>query len=198
MVVWELIQLGLISKIISLAGLEDESNERHTPATTILHADPSGPNREHTWNNRTILSMLTYLSTSTHLDIAFAAHQCTCFSTNPKQIHEIAVHCIICYLRGTRDKGYILKPSMSRTLDCYVDADFAGLWHPSIADDPISIKSHTGYIITFANCPILWSSKLQTEVALSTTEAEYIALSQATRDLIPMKALLSEFSSATN
>jgi hypothetical protein len=83
-------------------------------------------------------------------------------------------------------------------LDCYVDADFAGLWHPSIADDPISIKSHTGYIITFANCPILWSSKLQTEVALSTTEAEYIALSQATRDLIPMKALLSEFSSATN
>ena len=133
MVVWELIQLGLISKIISLAGLEDESNERHTPATTILHADPSGPNREHTWNNRTILSMLTYLSTSTHLDIAFAAHQCTCFSTNPKQIHEIAVHCIICYLRGTRDKGYTLKPSMSRTLDCYVDADFAGLWHPSIA-----------------------------------------------------------------
>jgi hypothetical protein len=42
----------------------------------------------------------------------------------------------------------------------------------------------------------LWSSKLQTEIALSTTEAEYIAMSQAARDLIPMRALLQEFSKA--
>jgi hypothetical protein len=44
---------------------------------------------------------------------------------------------------------------------------------------------------------VLWSSKLQTEIALSTTEAEYIALSQATRDLIPMQSLLHELSTAT-
>jgi len=68
---------------------------------------------------------------------------------------------------------------------------------PIIADDPISVKSCTGYVITFAHCPIFWSSKLQTEVALSTTEAEYVAMSQAARDLIQMKDLLSEFSSAT-
>jgi hypothetical protein len=43
----------------------------------------------------------------------------------------------------------------------------------------------------------LWSSKLQSKLALSTTEAEYIALSQATRDLIPMRALLHEFASVT-
>jgi hypothetical protein len=49
----------------------------------------------------------------------------------------------------------------------------------------------------FANCPLLWASKLQTEVALSTTEAEYIALSQAMRDLIPLRALLQDITSAT-
>jgi hypothetical protein len=68
---------------------------------------------------------------------------------------------------------------------------------PVYGHQNISVKSHTGYVITFANCPILWSSKLQTEIALSTTEAEYIALSKSTWDLIPMHDLLLECSSST-
>ena len=52
--------------------------------------------------------------------------------------------------------------------------------------------SRTGYVICYANCPVIWSSKLQTEIALSTTEAEYIALSQSLRDVIPLIALLEE------
>ena len=43
-----------------------------------------------------------------------------------------------------------------------------------------------------SGAPVLWVSKLQTEIALSTTEAEYVALSQSMRDLLPMKSLLSE------
>jgi hypothetical protein len=78
--------------------------------------------------------MLTYLSTSTRPDIAFAIHQCARFCTQPKRLHEIAVRRIIPYLRGTKDKGYILKPTSNKTLDCYVDTDFAGLWNPIIAD----------------------------------------------------------------
>jgi hypothetical protein len=69
--------------------------------------------------------MLTYLSTSTRPDIAFAVHQCARFSIAPKRIHEVAIRRIVCYLKGTQDKGYILRPSTARTLDCYVDADFA-------------------------------------------------------------------------
>jgi hypothetical protein len=193
----ELVQPGLIGKIISFVGLEAESNEHKTPATTILHADTQGPNREQTWNYRAAIGMLNYLSTSTHPDIAFAVHQCARFSSNPKHIHEIAVRRIVHYLKGTKEKGYILQPSTSRTLDCFVDADFAGLWSSELAHDPISVKSRTGYVITFTNCPIVWSSKLQTEIALSTTEAEYIAMSQSARDLIPMRDLLHEFASAT-
>jgi hypothetical protein len=70
------------------------------------------------------------------------------------------------------------------------------MWEET-SDEPNSVKSRTSYVITFANCPVLWVSKLQTETALSTTEAEYIALSQAMRDLTPMRTLLTELASLT-
>ena len=50
--------------------------------------------------------------------------------------------------------------------------------------------------MTLGGCPIQWNSKLQTEIALSTTEAEYIALSQAMRELIPLRRLLLEIITA--
>ena len=52
--------------------------------------------------------------------------------------------------------------------------------------------SRTGFVIRYAGCPIGWCSKLQTEIALSTAEAEYIALSQALREVIPLMTLLQE------
>jgi hypothetical protein len=60
-------------------------------------------------------------------------------------------------------------------------------------DDPMTAKSRSGYCITYANCPIYWASKIQTEVALSTTESEYISLSQSLRDTIPLMDLIDEF-----
>jgi hypothetical protein len=52
--------------------------------------------------------------------------------------------------------------------------------------DSHSIRSRTGYVICLADCAILWKSKLQTEIALSTMEAEYVALSTSCRDLFPL------------
>lgn len=72
----ELVQPGFIKKIIAVCGLQDSSMEHHTPATDILHSDSSGPPRKHHWNYRSLIGMLTYLSTSTHPDKAFAVHQC--------------------------------------------------------------------------------------------------------------------------
>ena len=50
----------------------------------------------------------------------------------------------------------------------------------------------TGYVIFYADCPVVYISKLKTEIALSTAESEYIALSQAMRDIIPLIQLLTE------
>jgi len=195
----ELTQPGLISKIVKECGLDEESKRHNTPAVTkLLSKDCSGPQREHSWNYRMIVGMLTYLSMSSRPDIAFAVHQCARFSSCPMRIHEIAIRRICRYLQATSTKGIILHPTLQhRNLDCFVDADFAGLWTEDSSSDLTSVKSRTGYVILFANCPVLWVSKLQTEVALSTTEAEYIALSQAMRDLIPMKSLLTELTTLT-
>ena len=61
------------------------------------------------------------------------------------------------------------------------------------AEDPSTARSRTGYLLTFAKCPIIWASKLQTEYSLSSTESEYIALSTTLREVIPLMGLLEEF-----
>ena len=78
------------------------------------------------------------------------------------------------------------------------DADFAGLWSHEKADDPHCVRSRTGFVITLAHCPVIWASKLQTEIALSTMEAEYIALSTSCRDLFPLMDKLVELTTILN
>ena len=58
--------------------------------------------------------------------------------------------------------------------------------------NPESIYSRTGYIIHYAGCPVYWQSTLQTEIALSTAEAEYMALSQALQETLPTSNLMKE------
>jgi hypothetical protein len=77
-------------------------------------------------------------------------------------------------------------------VDCYVDADFAGLWNTEKDQDPICVKYRTGYSLIFMECPLSWVSKLQTQIVLSTMEAEYIALSQSMRELISVREILRE------
>jgi hypothetical protein len=96
------------------------------------------------------------------------------------------------YLLDTRKHGIIYMPDKSKGLECYVDADFAGGWSQADAENADNVLSRTDYIIIYANCPILWVSHLQTEIALSTAKAEYIPLSQALRDVISLITLLKE------
>jgi hypothetical protein len=85
---------------------------------------------------------------------------------------------------------------MTLNIDCYPDADFAGLWTRDNKLDPHCVCSQTGYIICLSNCPVLWKSKLQTEIALSTMEAEYVALSTSCRDLFPLIDITNELCTA--
>jgi len=86
-----------------------------------------------------------------------------------------------------------MDPAENKSFEVFADADFAGNWNPNTAmDDPSTAKSRTGFVIIYDSCPILWASKLQTCISLSTTEAEYVALSQCLRDTIPIMQLLQE------
>ena len=138
--------------------------------------------------------MLLYLKHS-RPDISFATHQCARYTHLPKRSHENALIRIGRYLKGTLDKGLILTPSETLKIDCYPDADFAGLWNRDDIQDPHCVRSRTGYVINLADCPVLWKSRLQTEIALSTMEAEYVALSTSCRDLFPLIDLTKEICS---
>jgi hypothetical protein len=85
-----------------------------------------------------------------------------------------------------------LDPHGSLTLDLFVDADFVSLYkrEPDWLED--SVHSRTGYIETFCEVPLLWKSFLQTEISLSTLEAEYAALSNSLKSLLPLKRLIEE------
>jgi hypothetical protein len=133
-----------------------------------------------------------YLTGSVHPDIAMAVHLCARFSVFPMRLHEQAVMRIGRYLLSTRKKGMTYKPDSSKGLELYVNADFAGGWDPADPGNADNIYSRTRFVIRYASCPIFWQSKLQTEIALSTAKAEYIALSQALRETIPMMNLMKE------
>ena len=112
--------------------------------------------------------------------------------TTQKASHGAAVKRICHYLQGTKTKGLILKPSKQLTVDCFVDAEIAGQWNVENPEDPLCVKSWMGYVLLVGNCPVHWVSKLQSEISVSTMEAEYISLSTAMRDLIPLRTLVDE------
>lgn len=170
-----------------------DSHRVRTPAgTTPVGADRDGVLFDEDWEYATIVGMLMYLSANTRPDLAYAVHQAARHTHAPRASHATAVKRILRYLSGTRDKGMYFQPNQSNQIDCHVDADFAGLFGVEDGQESVSVKSRTGYVIFFCGVPLLWVSKLQTQIALSTCEAEYIALSQSMRDLIPIRETLKE------
>jgi hypothetical protein len=93
---------------------------------------------------------------------------------------------------GTKTCCIIFKPDKSDQVDCYVGAEFGGLNSVEDGQETISVKSRTEYVILFSGVPILSVSKMQTHIALSTMEAEYIVLSQSMHDLNPISEILKE------
>ena len=121
-----------------------------------------------------------------------ATHQCARFSSNPKLSHERAIKRVVTYLLDSRDKGIIFRPDLSKGLECFVDEDFAGRWKDGDHDSPESALSRIRYIIMFAGCPITWSSKLPTEISLSTIKSGHINLSTTMREVIPFLGLMQK------
>ena len=192
----QMTQKGLIDKVLKTAQMEDCNPNSVPAAMKGLGSDKEGAPFSESWSYRAITGMLLYLSTNTRPDITFAVSQIARFSAAPKQSHATAVKTLLRYLKGTRDKGTLVKPTDHLHLDLYVDADFAGLFGCEDDRDPTSVKSRTGFVIQLSDWPLVWKSKLQTHLSLSTLEAEYIALSDSLRVFLPLKELVEEMISS--
>lgn len=186
-----LTQPRMIQRCVEMVGLESNSKTHLTPADRVLHRAPHDPPRKSSWEFRSVIGALMFLQQSTRPDINFAVHQASQFANCARLPHEQAVKRIVRYLKATPDKGLILDPK-GADFECFVDADFAGAWSAASAGEEISSYSRTGYLIRYAGCPLIWASKRQTLIALSTTEAEYIALSTALREVIFLMQLVDE------
>jgi hypothetical protein len=103
---------------------------------------------------------------------------------NPSKENWATVKWVLRYLRGTSD--YCITYSSGCESVCgYVDSDFVG--------DLDKRRSTSGYVFTLAGGAVSWMSKLQNNVALSTTEVEYVAASHACKEVVWLKDLFSEF-----
>ena len=129
------------------------------------------------------IGSLMYVMVCTRPDIAQAVGAVSRYMNNPGKLHWEAVKWILRYLRGTTSKALCFKGG-DTILTGYVDADLAG---------NVDIRrSTTGYVYTLGGTAVSWGSQLQKIVALSTTEAEYVAVTEASKEMVWLQSFLEE------
>lgn len=133
---------------------------------------------------REAVGCLMYLSTRTRPDIALAVNRVSRHVEKPTKLHWNAVKRILKYLKGTSDYGLTFRRSNDTYLKAFSDADYAG--------ELESRRSTTGYIVLWGSNIITWNTQRQKVVALSTTDAEYMAACQAVKEVVWLKNLIGE------
>lgn len=133
---------------------------------------------------REMVGSLMYLAVATRPDISFSVGLVSRFLEKPTIVHENAVRRILKYLKGTLKYGILYSGNHDEKLLGYSDADYAG--------DNVTRRSTSGFAFLYGNGIISWCSERQKSVSLSTTESEYIAASNAVKELVWLKRILNE------
>ena len=123
-----------------------------------------------------------YIILGTRLDLAFAISIVSRYIYNPTKKYWGAVKRIFAYLKGTVNMELVFQGTLSDLIS-YTDSDQAG--------DIATRRSTSGYMFNVGSVVISWSSKRQATVALSTCKAEYIGQTQATKEVIQLRSLLT-------
>ena len=132
-----------------------------------------------------IIGCLLYLSQVTRPDIAYIVNSLSRYNSQPTNEHWVALKRVMRYLKATMHMKLVYKRNINGKITGYCDSD----WANDIEDR----RSCTGYIFLFQGAAISWNSKKQQTVALSTSEAEYMALSSAIQEALWLKQLADEF-----
>jgi len=140
---------------------------------------------------REAVGSLMYLAIGTRPDIAYAVSSVSQALEKPSQHDWLRVKRIFKYLKGTYQMGIVYDAGyQSGVFTAYSDADYAG--------DVSTRRSTSGVVCLHMGGPVSWSSQRQKSVALSTTEAEFIAASEAAKEIVWLSRLFSEISVLTS
>ena len=177
----EINQEEYIDEVLQRFGMTD-CKPVGTPAEGHLERCPNGDvSRDY----MSLVGSLLYAAMVTRLDIAFAVQALCRHLQSSSDAHWTAGKRILRYLKGTKDIGLVYgKSEHGITLKGFADADWA--------TDKDTRRSVTGYVFELGGAAITWNSKLQPTVALSTSEAEYMAACAATQEAIHLRRLLGD------
>ena len=135
-----------------------------------------------------LIGSLLYLMHGTRPDLAFPVIKLSQYSSKPRDIHWHALKRILRYLKGTKDAVLRLGSPDAGSSSA---ADVIGYFDSAHADN-VDRRSTCGYVFLLRGSPISWCTKIQRTIALSTTEAELMAGTEATRELLWIKSLIDE------
>lgn len=154
------------------------------PGTLLIKKSKDGDNIRTNQPYRELIGSLMYIAIGTRPDIAHSVSVLSQFNDCFDNTHWSAAKKVLRYLKGTSDIGLIFKRSLLGQLEGYVDAN----WGSCLIDR----RSYTGYVFLLSNSAISWESHKQRTVALSTTEAEYMGITEAVKESIYLKNFLIE------
>jgi hypothetical protein len=172
-----------VKKILKKYGMED-CKLVSTPVETNVHLKPGVG---HDPRYQEIVGSLMYLSCCTRPDISYAVTMLSQFNSRNDSSHMAALKRVLRYLKGTVGLSLLFK-KCSRPLVAYADADWG--------NGPDG-RSFTGYFLSFGGAAISWQARKQRCVALSTAEAEYIAICEAAKEVVSVRGLYKDLTGAT-
>ena len=156
-----------------------------TPSIPGVYVGPSEDSPKLTENLLPLNGQVTHLARTARPDLSQAASAIARVAANPSECHVPFKQRLIRYVKGTQDVGITMvrQDSTDNPLVVHVDSDFAG--------DERDRKSTSGVLVSVFGLPVVWSSKKQPIVALSSTEAEYIALCEGGKHAVWVYRLIS-------
>ena len=178
-------QCAYLEKVLLRCGMQN-AKPAPTPLPAGYHPEPNNKPVDPILRSRfqTVIGSLLYIMLGTRPDIAFAVTKLSQFAANPSQEHLTKALYICRYLLGTRSYSLVYDGASGLGLCACTDSDWGS--------DPFTRRSQTGYFLKLAGGIFSWQSRAQKTVAHSSTEAEYMAISDCSRQVVWIRNLMSE------
>jgi hypothetical protein len=157
-----------------------------------IKPNPDGNEGSRSNSYAKLLGKLQFLTNATRPDIAYAVNKLSVYTANPSQQHVGAVKRILRYLRGTKKLAIKYSATPQNEVQQSLPVNLFHGYSDAAYADTDDYKSTSGYVFIVGGGAITWRSKKQTTIALSSTEAEYIALSETGREACWLRNLYDE------